>query len=280
MREIAANTIRDHVSALCVDSNYTLGDDVAAALKRALTVEESACGRDILQQIIDNADIARQGVYPMCQDTGATVVFMEIGQDVHISGGLLEEAVTQGVRDGYAKGYLRKSMVQDPLRRVNSGDNTPPVLWSEIVAGDKIRLTVVPKGAGCENMSKIAMLKPTEGYEGIEKFVLDSVKQSGGNSCPPLILGIGIGGSFEKAAWLAKKALLRQVGNRNGDSFYDDMERKLLDKINNLGLGPMGLGGRVTALDVHIEVYPCHIASLPVAINFQCHAARHGSVVI
>jgi fumarate hydratase subunit alpha len=280
MREIKTNTIRDHIASLCIESNYVLADDVVAALKQALSAEESTPGRDILQQIIENASIAQQGVYPMCQDTGSTVVFVEIGQEVHIAGGSLAQAITEGVRQGYLKGYLRSSIVSDPLRRSNTGDNTPPVIWTEIVTGDRLKMTVVPKGAGCENMSKIAMLKPTDGFEGIQKFVLDCVRKAGGNTCPPLILGLGIGGTFEKAAWLAKKSLLRPVGERHEDEFYAGMEINLLHDINNLGIGPMGLGGRMTALDVHIEVYPCHIASLPVAVNFQCHAARHKSVII
>jgi fumarate hydratase subunit alpha len=280
MREITFETIRERVAALCIEANYYLGDDMVRALDEGLKAEESPIGRDSLQQLIENARIAREGIYPMCQDTGTAVVFAEIGQEVHIAGGLFTQAVIEGVRDGYQKGFLRASTVKDPLRRENSGDNTPPVIWTEIVAGDRLKITLAAKGAGSENMSAFGVLKPAEGLQGIEKFVLESVSRAGSNPCPPVIVGLGIGGTCEKTAWLAKKSLLRPVGTRHPDPFYADFEAKLLVEINKLGIGPQGLGGRVTALDVHIEVYPCHIASLPVAVNIQCNAARHKSVVI
>ena len=280
MREISVDTIREHVAALSITANYRLGEDVVQALQQGLEKEESPVARNVLQQLIENARIAREGIYPLCQDTGFAVLFVEIGQEVHITGGLLHDAVQEGVRDGYRKGYLRASIVRDPLRRNNSGDNTPPVIWTELVAGDRLKITLAPKGAGSENMSEVAMLKPVDGMEGIEKFVLDRVRHAGGNPCPPVIVGIGIGGTFEKVAWMAKKSLLRPIGDRHSDPFYASLEKKWLQKINELGVGPCGSGGRVTALDVHIEVYPCHIASLPVAVNMQCHAARHESVIL
>jgi fumarate hydratase subunit alpha len=280
MREITVETIRERVADLCIEANYYLGDDMVRALEEGLEAEESPIGRDNLQQLIENARIAREGIYPMCQDTGTAVVFAEIGQEVHITGGLFTQAVIEGVRDGYQRGFLRASMVKDPLRRENSGDNTPPVIWTEIVAGDTLKITLAAKGAGSENMSAFSVLKPAEGLQGIEKFVLESVSRAGSNPCPPVIVGLGIGGTCEKTAWLAKKSLLRPVGARHPDPFYADFEAKLLVEINKLGIGPQGLGGRVTALDVHIEVYPCHIASLPVAVNIQCNAARHKSVVL
>ncbi|MDZ7372733.1 MAG: fumarate hydratase [candidate division KSB1 bacterium] len=280
MREVPAEKITAEVARLCIEANYYLGEDVVEGFRRALEQEESPVGKAILERLIENAEIAAKGEYPYCQDTGFAVVFVELGQDVHVVGGSLTEAIHEGVRRGYAEGYLRKSIVKDPLRRVNTGDNTPAVIWTEVVPGDQIRITVAPKGGGSENMSEVRMLKPADGLEGVKRFVLDRVSRSGGDPCPPIIVGVGIGGTFEKCAWLAKKALLRDLGVRNPDPFYAQLEVELLQEVNKLGIGPQGLGGRVTALDVHVEAYPCHIASLPVAVNIQCHAARHKSAVI
>ncbi len=277
MREINYNDIVANVAKICIDANYNLGQDVIDALQKHLAAEESPTGKAILEQIIENAAIAREGVFPLCQDTGFAVFFVNLGQDVQIKGGLLNDAIAEGVRQGYGEGYLRKSIVADPLRRVNTKDNTPPVIWTEIVPGDKLSVTITPKGGGSENMSEVAMLTPADGAEGVKKFVVDKVSRAGGNPCPPIIVGVGIGGTFEKVAWLAKKSLLRPVGSRNPDPFYADMELELLEKINKLGIGPQGLGGRTTALDVHIEMFPCHIASLPASVNIQCHSARHKS---
>ena len=280
MREIPVSKITEEVARLSIEANYHLGEDVIQALHKALEIEESPVGRSIIERIIENARIADQGEYPYCQDTGFAVVYVELGQDVKLVGGDLYEAINEGVRKGYMEGYLRKSIVRDPLRRVNTGDNTPAVIWTDVVPGDKVRITVAAKGGGSENMSEVRMLKPADGTEGVKDFVVDRVERSGGNPCPPIVVGVGIGGTFEKCAWLAKKAALRKIGERNPDPFYAEMEEELLERINKLGIGPQGLGGRVTALDVHIEAYPCHIASLPVAVNIQCHADRHKSVVI
>ncbi len=280
MREIQAGEITEKVAQLCFDANYQLGEDVAQALKNALNTEESPTGKAILSQLVENAEIAAEGVFPICQDTGFSVFFLELGQDVHIVGGELNEAITEGVRKGYGEGYLRKSIVEDPLRRVNTKDNTPPIIWTDIVPGDALKITLAPKGGGSENMSEVAMLKPADGEDGVKNFVVDKVSRSGGNPCPPIVVGVGIGGTFEKVANLAKKALLRPVGSRNPDPYYAEMEEALLERVNKLGIGPQGLGGRTTALDVHVEVFPCHIASLPAAVNIQCHADRHKSVVL
>lgn len=280
MREIPVSKITEEVARLSIEANYHLGEDVIQALHKALEIEESPVGRSIIERIIENARIADQEEYPYCQDTGFAVVYVELGQDVKLVGGDLYEAINEGVRKGYTEGYLRKSIVRDPLRRVNTGDNTPAVIWTDVVPGDKVRITVAAKGGGSENMSEVRMLKPADGAEGVKDFVVDRVERSGGNPCPPIVVGVGIGGTFEKCAWLAKKAALRKIGERNPDPFYAEMEEELLERINKLGIGPQGLGGRVTALDVHIEAYPCHIASLPVAVNIQCHADRHKSVVI
>lgn len=280
MRKIDARKITELVKKLCMEANFYLEDDILAALKKAQETEESPAGKEIIKQILENSDIARVEKIPMCQDTGFAVVFLELGQEVNITGANIYNAVNEGVRQGYKEGYLRKSIVSDPLRRKNTGDNTPAVIHTEIVPGDKLKIIVAPKGCGSENMSEIKMMAPAEGIGGVENFVLGRVERSGGNPCPPIIVGVGIGGTFEKCAQLAKKALLRTLGKRNPDSFYSDLEKKLLEKINSTGIGPMGLGGRVTALDVFIETYPCHIAGLPVAVNIQCHAARHKQAVI
>jgi fumarate hydratase subunit alpha len=279
MREIDSKDITAAVRKLSMDANYYLGEDVLAALKKFEKLEESPLGKEILNQIIKNADIAASKQMPLCQDTGLTVLFVEIGQDVHVKGDF-NEAIQEGVRQGYRDGYLRKSIVVDPLNRKNTGDNTPAVISTVIVPGDKIKLTILPKGGGSENMSRIKMLKPADGEQGVKEFVIETIKIAGGNPCPPLVVGVGIGGSFDRVAQLAKHALLREVGSKHPDPFYAKMEDELLEKINDTGVGPQGLGGRTTALAVHIETAPCHIASLPVAVNTQCHSARHKTVVI
>ncbi|HCS72876.1 MAG TPA: fumarate hydratase, partial [Clostridiales bacterium] len=258
---------------------YNLGDDVKKLLIEAQKKEESPFGAQILGQILDNIDVSKEEQLPLCQDTGMAVVFLEIGQDVHISGGNLTEAVNEGVRRGYQKGYLRKSVLS-PLKRVNTGDNTPAIIHTEVVEGGQLKITVAPKGFGSENMSRLVMLKPADGIEGVKKFVLDTVTKAGANPCPPIILGIGIGGTMEKAAYIAKKALLREAGKPNSDQELADLEQELLQKINAAGIGPQGLGGRTTALAVHIETFPTHLAGLPVAINVQCHAARHAEAIL
>jgi fumarate hydratase subunit alpha len=275
VREISAKKIADTVTRLSMEANFDLENDVLNALRRGLEREESPVGKEIFNQLLENADIARGERLPICQDTGLAIVFVELGQDAHVTGGSLEDAINEGVRRGYTEGYLRKSVLGDPLKRVNTKDNTPAVIHTRIVPGGKLRLWVVPKGGGSENMSKIAMLKPADGVEGVKKFVIESVRVASANPCPPIIVGVGIGGSFEQCAMNAKRALLREVGSTHADAFYADLEAELLEKVNDLGIGPMGLGGRITALAVHIEVAPCHIASLPVAVNINCHAARH-----
>ena len=280
MRQISTETITDAVRELVIEASYDLGDDVIEALKKSRSTEESPVGRDILDQIIKNAEIAKSEKSPMCQDTGLAVLFVELGQEVQVVGGDYNEALNEGIRRGYKDGYLRKSVLSDPLERKNTGDNTPAVIHTEIVPGDKMKIVMAPKGGGSENMSEVRMMKPSDGIEGVREFVLDRVLRSGGNPCPPVIIGVGIGGTFEKCAWLAKKSLLRGVGDRHPNKFYADLELELLEKINKTGVGPQGLGGNTTALDVHIEVHPCHIASLPVSVNTQCHAARHKSTVL
>jgi fumarate hydratase subunit alpha len=279
MRDIEASHITEKVKELCVEANYDLPEDVYVALKKAKVKEKSALGISILEQIIKNADIARKEKIPMCQDTGLAVVFVELGEDAHISGGSLKEAIIEGVKQGYKEGYLRKSMCH-PITRKNTGDNTPPIIHIDLVPGEKLRIIVVPKGGGSENMSRVTMLIPSDGIEGIKKFVLDRVRESGGNPCPPTIVGVGIGGTFEYAALLAKKALLRLVGEPNPDPELAELENQIFNAINKMGIGPMGLGGVITALAVHIEMAPCHIASLPVAVNLGCHANRHKEITI
>ncbi len=280
MRQISTDAIIEAVKKISIDASFDLGHDVVEAMENARRVEESPVGRGILDQVLDNARIARTEMAPMCQDTGFAVLFVQLGQEVQIVGGDLYDALNEGVRRGYKDGYLRKSIVADPLSRKNTGDNTPAVIHTDIVPGDKLKITIAPKGGGSENMSEVKMLKPSDGIQGVKDFVIDRVRRSGGNPCPPIIVGVGIGGTFEKCAYLAKKSLLREVGNRNPDKFYADLELELLEKINKLGIGPQGLGGTTTALDVHVEVFPCHIASLPVAVNTQCHAARHKEVIL
>lgn len=279
MREVDSKDITAAVRKISMDANYYLGEDILAALKKFEKLEESPLGKEILNQIIKNADIAANKQMPLCQDTGLSVIFAEIGQEVHVKGNF-NEAIQEGIRQGYTDGYLRKSIVVDPLNRKNTGDNTPAAITTTVVPGDKIKLTILPKGGGSENMSRIKMLKPSDGEQGVKDFVVETIKIAGGNPCPPLIVGVGIGGSFDRVAQLAKHALLRDIGSKHPDPFYARMEDELLEKINNTGVGPQGLGGRTTALAVHIEVAPCHIASLPAAVNTQCHSARHKTVVI
>ncbi len=281
MREVHVNDIIEAVRKIAIESNYFLPEDALVAYREALRKEESPLGREVLKEIIANAELALKEEMPYCQDTGVAVVFVEVGQDVHIVGGSLEEAINEGVRRAYTEGYLRASMVWDPVfERKNTGDNTPAVIHYEIVEGDKIKIHFAPKGAGSENTSRLAMLKPADGWEGIKRFVLETVKLAGPNACPPLTVGVGIGGNFEYCAYLSKKALLRPIGERSNNEVAKRMEEELMEDINKLGLGPMGFGGRVTAVDVKVELYPCHIASLPVAVNIQCHASRHKEVVI
>lgn len=278
MRKIKASEITDRVRDLCIGAAYDLEEDVAFALKSACNREASPLGKEVLGQIVENFEIARKESLPMCQDTGIAVFFVEVGREVELDGSL-EDAINEGVRRGYRDGYLRKSVCH-PLKRVNTGDNTPAIIHTSIVEGDRLRIKIAPKGAGSENMSRLKMLKPAEGVPGIKKFVVESISEAGGNPCPPIVVGVGIGGCFEKCAILAKKALLRPVGSANPDAELDALEKELLDMVNNLGIGPMGFGGTTTALAVHIEIYPCHIASLPVALNIQCHADRHKEAVI
>lgn len=281
MKEIHVDSIVTSVEKLCIESNYVLGDDVLASITHALQSEDSPIGREILQQILDNARIAREDEMPLCQDCGYTVVFVELGQDVHIVGGNLNEAIAEGVRRGYQKGYLRKSVVTRPYSaRINTKDNTPPVIHTQIVPGEHLRLIVAPKGGGSENMSALAMLKPADGREGVVDFVVETVRRAGANPCPPIIVGVGIGGTAERALLLAKHALLREVGKPSHVPEDADLESDILTRVNRLGIGPQGLGGRTTALAVHVESQPCHIASLPVAVNIQCHSARHKEAIL
>lgn len=280
MRTIKTDDITAAVARLCQEACFELEADVRAALENAREIEVSPVGREILEQLLTNAAIAESERIPMCQDTGIVVVFLDVGQEAAIAGGDLCAAVTEGVRRGYGEGYLRKSVVKSPLERVNTGDNTPPVIHCRIVPGDQLRITVVPKGAGSENMSALRMLKPADGVEGAKQFVVDTVLAAGPNACPPLTVGVGIGGTMEKAALMAKEALVRPLGRPNPDPAAAALEAELLERINALGLGPMGLGGRVTALAVHVELYPTHIASLPVAVNINCHAMRHKSTLL
>ncbi len=275
MRQIKAETIRDTVAQLCIDANCNLGEDVVKAFRAALQTEESPTGREILRQCLENQEIARREQMPICQDTGWAVVWVEIGSQVRIDGGELEAAIQQGVAKGYTEGYLRKSIVRDPLRRENTKDNTPAIIYTRIVPGDLLRITVQPKGGGAENMSEVKMLSAADGAEGIKKFVVDRVARSGANPCPPVIVGVGLGGTFEYACLLAKRALLREIGSMHPEPFYAEMEKDLLERINRLGIGPQGLGGRTTALAVFIEAFPCHIATMPCAVNINCHASRH-----
>jgi len=280
MRNIDVNIIIEKVEELCIKANYFINEDIINAFRSAYETESSEIGKDILGKLIQNADIASRENMAICQDTGMAVIFVEIGQDVHITGGGLTEAINEGVRRGYKKGYLRKSIVEDPIMRKNTGDNTPAIIHYDIVEGDKLKITVAPKGFGSENMSGIKMLKPSDGIEGIKKFIIDLVEKAGPNPCPPIIVGVGIGGTMEKAAILAKKALTRNINIRSNIRYVKELEESLLDEINKLGIGPSGLGGNTTALAVNIEVFPTHIAGLPVAVNISCHATRHAEIII
>jgi len=281
LREIDVAQVTGAVKELCINTNIYLPDDVKQALRDALEKEESPLGREILQVILDNHGIAEGEKMPICQDTGAAIVFLEVGQEVHFTGGALEEAVNEGVRQGYSEAYLRKSMVGDPvIQRKNTGDNTPAIIYTRIVPGDRVKIVFAPKGGGAENMSEVRMMTAAHGIEGVKDFVVERVRKSGGNPCPPIVVGVGIGGSFERCAMLAKEALMRPIGEPNPDPVFDEVEKDILRRVNNLGIGPQGLGGRTTALAVHMKTVPCHIASMPVAVNIQCHASRHGEKII
>lgn len=278
MRQIEASKVTEEIKKLCINANYNLGNDIREKLKNAHEVEDWDIAKGILEKIMTNADIAKNEAVPMCQDTGMACVFIEMGQEVNVVGGSLEDAINEGVRQGYKEGYLRKSVVKDPLDRVNTKDNTPAIIYYNIVPGDKLKITVAPKGFGSENMSQIKMLKPSDGLEGVKEFILKVVEDAGPNPCPPIVVGVGIGGTFDRAANLAKRALIRPVDQRNANPFYKDLEEEMLQKINELGIGPQGFGGKTTALAVNIETYPTHIAGLPVAVNINCHATRHAEI--
>lgn len=281
VREISALEVTRAVKKLCMSANCNLPQENLRALKRAIEIEESPLGKQVLRQILENHRIAREECLPACQDTGVAVVFLEIGQNVHIVDGSLYDAVNEGVRQGYTEGYLRKSMVDDPVyERRNTGDNTPAIIHVDVVPGDRLKITVAPKGGGAENMSRLAMLTPAAGIEGVKDFVVDTVRRAGPNPCPPIIVGVGIGGNFEAVALMAKKALLRPLGSHNLNPMFANLEKDLLMRVNKLGIGPQGFGGRVTALAVHVEFMPCHIASLPVAVNLNCHVSPHESMTI
>jgi fumarate hydratase subunit alpha len=279
MREINVKVITAKVRDLCMEANTDLGQDVLQAFDKAIEKEESPLGVEILRELKENARIAKEENVPICQDTGFAVVFVELGQDVHLVGGNLNNAIQEGVRQGYRDGYLRKSICH-PFTRANTGDNTPAIVHTELVPGEAVKITVAPKGGGSENMSRVIMLTPSDGIEGIKRFVVQRVKESGSNPCPPTIVGVGIGGTFEQAALLAKRSLLRPLGSKNPDPELDKLESEILSEINKLGIGPQGLGGRTTSLAVHIVMMPCHIASFPLAVNIQCHAQRHKETVI
>lgn len=279
MREINASVITDVVKNLCIEANCYLPQDMKQRISECYEQEKWPQAKEILERIIENYRIADEQNQPICQDTGVACVFLKIGQDVHIIGDV-NEAVNEGVRQGYSEGYLRKSVVRDPLDRVNTGDNTPAMIYYELVPGDKVEITVAPKGFGSENMSQIKMLRPSDGLQGVKEFVLKVVEDAGPNPCPPIVVGVGIGGTFDKAAYLAKKALIRSASERNENAFYAELERQLLEEINTLGIGPQGFGGKTTALAVNIEQFPTHIAGLPVAVNINCHVTRHKTEVI
>ncbi len=280
MKQIQSKEITNSVAKLCQEANFDLGDDVLSALHKAIQAETSPIAIDVLNQIIENAKIAKDEQVPICQDCGVAVLFVEIGQDVHIIGEDINSAITEGVKIGYRDGYLRKSLVRHPLKRINTGDNTPPVIHYKMVPGDNIRIICTPKGAGSENMSAIKMLTPSDSVIGIKNFVVECVKNAGPNPCPPIVVGVGIGGTFEKCAIMAKESLIRPIGQPSEDEDTASLERELLDLINALDIGPSGFGGRTTALAVHIETFPCHIGSLPVAVNINCHASRHKEVIL
>lgn len=280
MRNVHVNVITENIKEMCIEANHFLSPDMKCALDGAAVTEESPLGKQILGQLQENLEIAGNDMIPICQDTGMAVIFVEIGQDVHFEGGLLEDAINEGVRRGYVEGYLRKSVVSDPLIRENTKDNTPAIIHYEMVAGENVKITVAPKGFGSENMSRVFMLKPSDGAEGVKNAVLTAVQDAGPNACPPMVVGVGIGGTFEKCALMAKKALSRPVDERSHIPYIKEMEQELLEKINCSGIGPGGLGGTTTALAVNINTYPTHIAGLPVAINICCHVNRHAVRII
>ncbi len=279
MREINTSQISDIVEKLCINTNYFIAPDIKKAFEGALEIEEGL-SKQVIETLIENADIAKAQEIPICQDTGMVVVYLEVGQEVSFVGEYIEDAINTGVRNGYEKGYLRKSVVKDPVNRVNTKDNTPAVVHYKIVKGDKVKITVSPKGFGSENMSSLTMLKPSQGIEGVKKAIIDTVFKAGSNPCPPIIVGVGVGGTMEKASLMSKQALFREVGSKSDDEFWANVEKEVLNEINQLGIGPAGFGGKTTALAVNINTYPTHIAGLPVAVNIGCHVTRHGSVEI
>jgi fumarate hydratase subunit alpha len=280
MRTIQVSVIADNIKEMCIEANHYLSEDMKTVMNKAASAEKAPLGRQVLCQLQENLEIAAKDMIPICQDTGMAVIFMEIGQEVHFEGGALEDAVNEGVRAGYKEGYLRKSVVKDPLIRENTKDNTPAVVHYEIMPGDKVKITVAPKGFGSENMSRVFMLKPSDGIEGVKEAILTAVKDAGPNACPPMVVGVGIGGTFEKCALMAKKALTRPVSKRSDIPYIMEMEEELLEKINKTGIGPGGLGGSTTAFAVNIDTYPTHIAGLPVAVNICCHVNRHAVRII
>ena len=280
MREIHTDLITKTVRDMCIEANCRLNSDIENGIKDCASKEENHLAKNILSDLIKNAEIAREESVPICQDTGMAVFFLKIGQDVHITGKNLNEAINDGVRQGYSDGYLRKSVVKDPIRRGNTNDNTPAVIHTEITDGENIEITIAPKGFGSENMSAVKMLKPSDGEDGVKDFIVETVKKAGGNPCPPIVVGVGIGGTFEKCAYLAKLALTRSIDTKNPDKYYADMEDELLERINRLDIGPQGFGGRTTALGVNIETFPTHIAGMPVAVNISCHVTRHLTKII
>ena len=280
MRAVDVSEITENIKEMCIEANHYLPEDMKCAMQAAAKQERSALGRQILEQLQENMRIAGEDMIPICQDTGMAVVFMEVGQEVHFEGGALEEAVNEGVRQGYVEGFLRKSVVKDPIMRENTGDNTPAVIHYSIVPGDRVKITVAPKGFGSENMSRVFMLKPSDGLEGVKSAVLTAVEEAGPNACPPMVVGVGIGGTFEKCALLAKKALTRPIEERSKIPYVCELEKALLERINCSGIGPGGLGGTTTALAVNVETYPTHIAGLPVAVNICCHVNRHAARTI
>ena len=275
MRTVQVSEITENIKEMCIEANHYLSKDMEAVMERAAETEEAPLGKQILGQLRENLEIAARDMIPICQDTGMAVVFLEIGQDVHLEGGLLEDAVNEGVRQGYTQGYLRKSVVGDPILRENTRDNTPAVIHTRIVAGDKVRIKVAPKGFGSENMSRVFMLKPADGLEGVKNAILTAVKDAGPNACPPMVVGVGVGGTFEKCALMAKEALTREAGSHSSIPWVKELEEEMLEKINGLGIGPGGLGGSTTAFAVNVNTYPTHIAGLPVAVNICCHVNRH-----
>ncbi len=280
MREVSVNQITKELRRMCMEANYILSADVKAKLEAQVSVEASPIGESILKDIVKNADIAAANSVPMCQDTGMAVVFLEIGQDVHLVDGDLKEAINEGVRQGYSDGFLRKSVVKDPILRGNTGDNTPAIIHIDIVSGDKVKMTLAPKGFGSENMSRSKMLKPSDGMQGVEDFIVETVSLAGPNPCPPIVVGVGVGGTIEKAAYMAKHALTKKLEDKHPEKHIADLEERALDRINKLGIGPQGLGGTTTALGINIETFPTHIAGLPVVVNINCHAARHVECVL